>query len=192
MRFLLLFLFSCGVVACGKNSDASGPTIRSKCLSINVPVETEVHIFGAYEGGDKNGIEEPVYDVVPGKITMIASGDAPPRLYVVSAYEETTWDFTNVPASRVLGIIAYGYEKQTVINAPDGIPLAYGTLRERSGKFIAPTRLECGGNLFAYKGGPELDALVDQVEKATGLKVTIFHGEYAPKTIDLDKVITNN
>jgi hypothetical protein len=192
MRVLWLLPFTVCIVACSKSSDASGSIVRSTCLAADIPAETEVHIFGAYEGGDKGGVDEPVYDVVPGKITMTATGEAPPRLYVVTAYEEVAWDFAGVPAERIAGVIAYGYEKQIVNNVPAGVPIAYATLRERSGQFIPPTRPECGGSHFAYKGGPELEALVEQVETATGLKVTKFFGEYAPKTFNLDNPDSNS
>lgn len=186
MRYFLLLLLAAGVLACSKNSEAAGKTIYSKCLDHNLPADTEVHILGAYEGGDKGVIEEPVFDIVPGKITLTASGDAPPRLYIVTAYEEVTWDFAHIKADRLAGVIAYGYEIQTLINVPAGVPVASGAFYARKGRVKKAARPECGGIAPAYKGGPELDALVEQVESATGLKVTQFSGQYEPKFIDLD------
>jgi hypothetical protein len=193
MRFGAFLLLTCTTAACGKTDDASIANVRSLCLDTEIPADTELHIIGVYGGGDKGDVNEPVFgDDAPGKITLSTSADAPPMLYVLSAYDKVTWDFAQVPAERLAGVIAYGYEVQTLKNMPVGVPVAFGTFRDRRGEFILPTRPECGGNLFAYNGGPELEALVDQAEKSTGLKVNSFYGEYSPISIDLDNLSSNN
>ena len=164
----------------------SGSTIYATCLSTDVPIETEISIAGVFEGGAFPEGQIRSADA-PTLVALKADAGGAPQIYVVSASSPVIWDFADVPAERIRGVIAYGDDRQVVRNTPSAVPIAHGSYEAGNGQdAVPPTSAECGGSHSVYHGGPRLDALVAEVEGGTGVKVKRFRSAYAPTSLNFD------
>lgn len=91
------------VVADLQSALAGGP--------LPLPVTVEVHVASFYEGTADAG-------------TLLVDRPGAPVLLVVNAYESTTWTITATPATALLGVVAIGYDPQTLVVPPGTFELA--------------------------------------------------------------------
>lgn len=167
--FLILLLSSCGF---GSNEQDSQQMIISKCLEMNVPASTELSLVGVYEPTGQGGLGQ--------SISVEAGFFTNPQILVLSGYESITWDFSDFPTNKIIGVIVYGYHKQNVVNLPPHVPV-----KQLSHENREANPQDCGSDFAVYKGGPELDRIVEQVEQVTGLRVTRFKGSYRASSISV-------
>jgi hypothetical protein len=180
---LVLLGFFIAITGC---SISPSPAVRAECLGIDIPIETEISVAGVYQGGaDPNA---QIIDVnTPTLVQLTANSDGAPQIYVVSAETSVVWDFAALPAQRIIGIIAYGKNRQVIKNAPPDAPIANGFREAYDGQGeVSATTLECAGSSSSHHGGPRLEALVAAVEKGTGAKVRRFRGAYEPTLLNFD------
>jgi hypothetical protein len=153
------------------------PTLTD-CLSPNIAVGTKIHLVGAYEGGigTQLSIEDNKHDV--GRIKLHAKPSGEPIILVVSAYDPVIWDFSEFPVSRLKAVLASGYHDQAVAGLPRNIPLRINSYQTPNAR--------CGKYGYAYKGGSELDRLVENISMIFGRRPDSFQGDYDPKSFVVD------
>lgn len=188
MRAHLALLGFC-IAATGCSTDPSplsGSTVRAECLGIDIPVEAEISVAGVYQGG-AHPKGQIINSNTPTLVELTANADGAPQIYVVSAETSVVWDFAALPAQRVIGIIAYGKKRQVIQNAPPNAPIAHGYHEAHDGQGeVSATASKCAGSYSPHHGGPQLEALVAEVEKGTGAKVRRFRGAYEPTLLNFD------
>ena len=160
------------VTACRSRDTTAAPLIASRCLGISIPSSTELTLIGLY-GGERADEDKgrPANEEKPQRVTLSSGWGAQPQIVVLSASDPVVWDFADVAADKIVGVIVYGYSRQAIANLPASIPVKQ--VSYTGGKFKSP---DCGGYFAVHKGGPELDSAVAQVEQVTGLTVSRFHG----------------
>ena len=181
LPFLTMLPLIFGSAGCSKDAPA-GPPVISRCLGITLPASTEVTLIGLSEGvGDNDDKNLPEDDRQPQRVALTSGWRTKPQVVVLSASSKIVWDFAGVTADKVAGVIAYGYLPQVIENLPTSIPvkqISYLDGKTRSS--------DCGPHITVYKGGPELDAAMTQIERVTGLALTRFHGAYRATEMSLD------
>jgi hypothetical protein len=164
----------------------SGAMKASPCLGIDIPVETEISIAGAYEGATppderaRNSGERIVRMVklASAKLTL-------PQVLILSSYEPVAWDVSGVQTGLIRGILVTSNEPgSSVTGQTASVPVRQVSRAERNTDTIGDEA--CGGIHSVHKGGPDLDALVDDAEAATGVVARRFVGAYDPARLDLD------
>ena len=164
------------------SENAAGPSVKSACLATDIPASTELSLIGAYEAeSEESAASFSGNDEVDRVVRLKAGYFVKPQIVVLSGHDSITWDFSSVPEEKILGVITYGYSKQSVKNLPNAVPLKQV---DYEGRNSGPA--SCGGYFSVHKGGPELDRVVDQVERAVGLKVSRFRGAYRSSEFSLD------
>jgi hypothetical protein len=155
--------------------------VQSSCLGISLPIETEVAILGAYEGGIRlNGRGRQPGDHSPGAVMVKSSSVGSPQVLVLTAYEPVIWDLSGVSPHRLRGVVAYGHYQPQVVNVPANLPVRTAAYTNRD------PQNRCGERYSVHEGGPELEALANQLERGLGLRPTRFKGEYNPTVLNLD------
>ncbi len=184
---LTLLGFCIAITGCSNDpSPLSGATVHATCLGLDIPVETEISVAGVYEGG-AHPKGHAISSSTPTVVELTANADGAPQIYVISAETSVIWDFAALPAQRIIGIIAYGNKRQVIQNAPSNVPIAHGYHEAHDGQQEVPaTSSECAGSYWRHHGGPQLDALVTEVEKGTGAKVKRFRSAYEPTLLNFD------
>lgn len=167
--FLIPSLSSCGL---GSSEQDNQPMVISTCLGTNFPASTELSLIGVDEAAGDSGTSKTV-SVNAGFLTN-------PQILVLSGGEAITWDFSDFPEDKILGVITYGHSPQKVANLPSRVPLKQLSYENR--KTNPP---HCGLDFSTNEGGPELDRVVEQVERVTGLKVTRFKGAEEASSISV-------
>lgn len=140
--------------------------------------------FGAYEGARKLGIRLGQAEHETTLISITGNGFGEDRILLLMAYEPTVWDFTNAPVERISAVIVSGYYDQAVSNLPASTPVVFSSVLAR--------RNICGGLAYAYRGGPDLDEVVRNVETATGLTVESFDGIYSAHSAALGNALRHS
>lgn len=147
------------------------------CLPAELVADARIIALGAYEGEVTTRYSVPGSTSEMTAIAVTAARKGVPVVLVVSAYDPVIWDFAGFPASRLRGVVAYGYSHQAAANLPKRVPVRFGTGRGASA---------CGEAMYAYKGGKDLERLVEQVRQVLGKPVDEFQGSYAPSGFNVD------
>lgn len=169
-----------GAAACLQDKPA-GPPVFSRCLGISLPASTEVTLIGLSEGVGREDENLPADDRQPLRVGLSSGWRTKPQIVVLSGSGKIVWDFAGVSAEKIAGVITYGYLPQEIANLPASVPVKQ--VSYLGGK---TTSAACGPYLTVYKGGPELDAAMAQIERATGFALTRFHGAYRATEMSLD------
>ena len=153
--------------------------VVSKCLGVTLPAGSELALLGAYEGGGRARPRQ-AGEHSPGTIA-VSAGNGGPLVLMLSAYEPVHWDLSGIPVGRLRGIIADGYDAGSVTGVSPDVPVR---IVARGGPNVPSS---CGEPVIAFQGGPRLDQLAAQAEAATGLKVSRFNGDYAPRSLSVEQ-----
>jgi hypothetical protein len=154
-------------------SDAPDPiAITGSCAEINsydaAKVCTpEVHVVGVYEASSDHTA------AFPATVNVDLPGRGPITL-VVSSYEPVKWTVTRTAGTTLTSIIVAGFNAQTVVTVPVGVPVT-----NNSG---------VGGSLRAYGykyGQASTTNLLTKVQAQTGLPTTSHHGCYTGTSFTL-------
>jgi hypothetical protein len=128
----------------------------SLCWPGTVSPHITVNLIAAYRGKQPSGGEYS--GDVPRRITVTVSPRAKPRFIVLSAYDRTIWSLKVLPGAKIAGIIALGYDLQTVVGTPAGTRLVRNSFDE---KCSLPT-------LTYGHEGPDLLALENSIADMIG------------------------
>lgn len=181
---LVLFLASCDKAP--SPVALSGATRMASCLGIEIPVETEASIAGVYEGATSEEAEGNLSEQVVRPVKLTGQQFALPQILVLSSYEPVLWDVSALPAAMIRGIVVYSYIAGSNVNgAASGVPVKRIWADDASNGETTGD-VACGSAHYVYKGGPDLDALADDVERTTGSVSQRFVGAYSPTTLDLN------
>lgn len=181
----------------------SGRIVASRCLGIDLPVETAVSLFGVYEGEPAPG-ERPreFREHRPMRVAVETGEGRGPEVLILSAYEPVIWDVSAVAENDLRGIVAYGYYRPEVAGAPDNLPVRIVPLRTADadegqvlvrgqGPVPAPDTSRddregyCGDPAWVYSIGAPLDRLSRDVEAGIGLQIGVFVGTYKASSLSL-------
>ena len=155
------------------------------CFPAQVLEGARVAILGAYEGRSKLPFlfQGDSHEVTAIRVGANTAG--PPLLLVLTAYDPVIWDLAGVPAGRLRGVLVYGYHGQGVAHLPARVPLRFETFHGRE------RHSGCGEYAYAYKGGGDLDRLVDQVAALLGREPGSFTGDYSPLGLHVERGVTD-
>lgn len=182
----------------------SGRTVASRCLGVDLPVETAVTLFGVYEGEPGPG-ERPreFREHRPMRVAVETGDGRGPEVLILSSYEPVVWDVSAVAGNDLRGIVAYGYYRPEVVGAPRDMPVRLVSLRisdaDRGPVLVngndpaaAPVPasrndrgVDCGEPAWVYRIGAPLDRLSRDVEAGIGLPIGTFVGTYKASSLSL-------
>lgn len=167
----------------------SGRVVASRCLGVDLPVETAVRMFGVYEGAPAPGERErKAGEHRPMRVAISTGPTMGPEVLILSSYEPVVWDVSAVAAKDLRGVVVYGYYQSRVIGVPETLAVrqvAFRGVDDRSEQ--EPERApDCGEPAWVFEGGPDLEKLDAQVAERVGLPIAHFAGAYSTDRLSLD------
>lgn len=145
-------------------SDPSGRTLAAidaaeaaRCWRIATPAAAEVRLVSVYEA------KAPVHVVITARRR--------PLILALSAYDPVDWVVEARPGSRLVGVLALGYERPKLAGVPAGVPVLINDMADRC---------ETAPEASSFGSDPAgLARLTTRVEAMTGRKVTGSSAAYS-------------
>lgn len=168
-----------------QDSDMPPPPAPSgPCMPPELTAGTEIVMLGMYGGTSVTSPYRLDERRQQAQVVAVAGGEGMPVILILSAYEPTIWDLSQLPAGRIRAVYANGFYPQAVSGLAESVPIIFRTAQVVGPGDTGPPD-PCPRLYWPY--GPKVASwAAARVRAAFGDHAIRFYGSYAPFSFDID------